>query len=436
MELFVILFLGGGGVLLWLFLWSRQRGQLGLIPQALDEQAGAGIRDGVLAVQPGGRLLYANNVLRSWLALEGVELDLETLARQAEPSDAFLGLLIEDGSAAFRLGTRWVEGTSHRVPSGAETRILVVLREIDSPSSESVSGGRAQLGGAITIVNEINETINASLGIERVLPALLAIVRKVIPADAGEICLYDAENGVLVPRGWDGDTAYVLALAAQGGCYDVGEGISGWIAMYRRPVLVADSNADAVVRPKLIESPYRSYIAVPLMLGDSRFIGTFELASTTPGFYNVNHLTLLTTIARSLATAIYNAQLYAAQAQRIEELATLQSKIVQVRASDAEALYATLTERVARLMDSGICGVLLYDERRRALVAEVPFFGLPTQLVRGYTIPVGEAGSPGRDLWERDFWISNDLADEPNVELLGMMRLINPGGVENTAIMP
>lgn len=437
MELFVILFLGGGGLLLWLFLWSRQRGQIGLIPEALEEQAGAGSRDGVLAVQPGGRLLYANGVLRSWLALEGAELDLEMLARQAEPADAFLGLLIEDGNAAFRLGARWVDGTSHRVPSGAETRIMVVLREIDSaPSEIGVSGGRAQLGGAITIVNEINETINASLGIERVLPALLAIVRKVIPADAGEICLYDAENGILVPRGWDGDTAYVLALAAEGGYYDVGEGISGWIAAYRQPVLVVDSNADAVVRPKLIESPYRSYIAVPLMLGEARFIGTFELASVTPGFYNANHLTLLTTIARPLATAIYNAQLYAAQAQRIEELATLQSEIVQVRAADAETLYATLTERVARLMDSGMCGVLLYDVRRRALVAESPFFGLPTQLVRGYTIPVGEEDSPGRDLWERDFWISNDLADEPNIETLGMLRLINPGGVENTAIMP
>ncbi len=437
MELFVILFFGGGGLLLSLFLWSRQRSRMGSIPQTLDEQAGAGSRDGVLAVQPGGRLLYANSVLRSWLALEGAELDLETLARQAQPADAFWGLLLEDGNVVFRLGARWVEGASHRVPIGADTRIMVVLREIDSASPDiGVSSARAQLGGAITIVNEINETINASLGIERVLPALLAIVRKVIPADAGEICLYDPENGILVPRGWDGDSAYVLALAAAGGYYDVGEGISGWIAMYRQPVLVADAHADAVVRPKLSESPYRSYLAVPLTLGDLHFIGTFELASVTPGFYTANHLTLLTTVARPLATAIYNAQLYAAQAQRIEELATLQSEIVQARSADAEALYAALTERVARLMDSGMCGVLLYDQRRRALIAEVPFFGLPMQLVRGYTIPVGEEGSPGRALWERDFWISNDLADEPNIEPLGMMRLINPGGIENTAIIP
>jgi len=400
MELFVILFLSGGAVLMWLFLWSRQRSRLRLTSDALDGQAGAGSRDGVLAVQPGGRLLYANEVLRSWLALEGAELDLETLARQAQPADAFLGLLIEDGSAVFQLGARWVEGTSHRVPDGAGVRIMLVLREIDSASSEIGGGGRAQLGEAITIVNEINETINASLGIERVLPALLAIVRKVIPADAGEICLYDAENGILIPRGWDGDSAYVLALAAAGGYYDVGEGISGWIAAYRQPVLVTDSNADAVVRPKLIESPYRSYVAVPLVLGDSRFLGTFELASTVPGFYNTQHLTLLTTIARPLATAIYNAQLYAAQAQRIEQLATLQNEIALVRAADAETIYATLTERVARLMDSGMCGVLLYDARRRALIAQVPFFGLPSQLVRGYTIPVGEEGSPGRDLWE------------------------------------
>jgi GAF domain-containing protein len=110
------------------------------------------------------------------------------------------------------------------------------------------------------------------------MQALLTIVGKVVPADAGEICLWSEERRVLNPRGWVGDVGYVLALAEEGGVYAEGEGISGWIARHRKPVLVADKNDDAVVRPKLTDTVYQSFVAVPLMLGE-RFIGTFELAS-------------------------------------------------------------------------------------------------------------------------------------------------------------
>ena len=67
------------------------------------------------------------------------------------------------------------------------------------------------------------------------MQALLTIVSKELPADAGEICLWDEAQQVLVPRGWIGDSAYVLALVEAGGAYALGEGISGWIAQYRRP---------------------------------------------------------------------------------------------------------------------------------------------------------------------------------------------------------
>src|SRR5262249_21895124 len=147
------------------------------------------------------------------------------------------------------------------------------------------------LGRAIHIVNQIGDLVNASLGIEPVLETLLTVIRRELPtADAGEIGIWDERQRVLQPRGWTGDTAYVLSLAEAGGVYREDEGISGWIARYKRPVLVEDVDDAAAVRPKLDTKLYRSYIGVPLVVGE-RFIGTLEFASAKR--FTPNDLALL-----------------------------------------------------------------------------------------------------------------------------------------------
>src|SRR5690606_22071770 len=155
--------------------------------------------------------------------------------------------------------------------------------------------------------------------------------------------LWNAEQRVLNPRGWVGDVAYVLALAETGGMYAEGEGISGWIARHRKPVFVRDRDDDTAVRPKLANAVYRSFIAVPLLLGE-RFVGTFELADGQPGAFTQKDLTLLQAVSKQVATAIYNAELYTEQSRRIEDLANLQ-EVRSEREEDAEAIYAALTER-------------------------------------------------------------------------------------------
>jgi GAF domain-containing protein/two-component sensor histidine kinase len=436
MELILITFAGGAVIILWLYLWSRQRQTLGAVPDVeamLREMTGAGFGDAVLVAREHGQLLHLNDTARRWLNVEIGEPDLELLAHHAQPADSFLELFAREGQASFQLANRWVEAASHRIPvptgTGTEIRIVVVLRELTG--SASTPGG-LDLSKAINIVTEIGETVNASLGIEQVMQVLLTIVRKTLPYDAGEICLWDVNRRVLVPRGWVGDAGYVLLLTEAGGVYAVDEGISGWIARYRKPVLVTDVREDTAVRPKFPNSPYKSFVAVPLLLGE-RFVGTFELASTTGGRFMQSDLALLQAVAQGLATAIFNAELYTEQTRRIDDLASLQSVASE---TDAEAVYALLNERIAKLMSADVCGVLLYDERKSALVAELPFYGLPPQLVRSYTMPL-LPGSTQRDLWEAgEYWISNDLADEPLVEEMRMGLLVNPGGMYNTALMP
>ncbi len=437
----IILFVGGLVILLWLFLWARQRQRLGDIPEgAAVVSAGyantlpsvptslyaAG--DAVMVATERGQLIHANDTLRHWIDLEGGVPSLEYVARLAQPSDSFLDLFAAQTQAAIQFRDRWVQASSHFIPVGMEQRVVVVMREISTASSPDAY----DLSKAIVIVNQIGETVNASLGIEQSLQTVLSIVMQSLPADAGEITLWDENARTLNPRGWVGDVAYVLSLAEAGGAYRVGDGITGWIAEHRKPVLVTDKNADAVVRPKLPDSPYHSFIAVPLMLQE-RFVGTFELASTTPRRFSQTDLALLQAVAKPIAIAIYNAELYTEQAKRIEDLASLQ----QIRTDEGrDAVYTSITQQIARLLGAEMCGILLYDSRRQVLQAQTPFYGIPPFVVQNFAIPV-PAESEARRIWEReDYWMSSDLAGEVGVDELGLSILITAAGVFNTLLIP
>ncbi|NDJ59621.1 MAG: GAF domain-containing protein [Chloroflexi bacterium] len=436
LALIMVFFLGGLALAIWLLLWSRQRERLGFIPDVeniLEDVPLVAGSDAVLVSREHGQLIYANDTIRRWLHLDGGAPDIEYIAQLAAPADAFLELFAQNTQASFQIGGRWVEGSSHSIPNGNETRTVVVLRELTTGTHHPDA---LDLADAMQIVNEIGETVHSGLGLEQVLQALLSIVRKVIPADAGEICLWQPERKLLEPRGWIGDGSYVVALAEAGGVYRLGEGIAGWVALHRKSILIADRDDPQAVPPKLEAAPYRCFVAVPLVLGET-FIGTFELAAEPTGQFTQSDLALLQAVAKPIATAIYNAELYTNQARRIEDLASLQQLASNPETDEEIAnLYLTLNREIARLLGADMVGVLLHDERRQALVAEPPFFGLPRELVRNYAISVAD-GSSACDLWTRRvYWRSNDLADEPLAAELNLSLLINAAGLYNVVLMP
>jgi len=216
MGLPIILFAGAVVILLWLYLWSLQRQNMGEIPEVEEVlvKVPTASGDAVLVARQHGKIVHANEIMRHWLNLEADIPNLEYIASLAQPADAFFELFTRETQATLQLNRRWVEASSHFIPTGSETRIVVMFRELVGGSSAPEA---FNLATAISVVNEIGETVNASLGVEQVLQALITIVRKSIPADAGEISLYDEATQTLTPRGWAGDFAYVLALAETGG---------------------------------------------------------------------------------------------------------------------------------------------------------------------------------------------------------------------------
>jgi sigma-B regulation protein RsbU (phosphoserine phosphatase) len=98
----------------------------------------------------------------------------------------------------------------------------------------------------------------------------------------------------------------------------IGEGLVGYAAFHKLPVIVDDVSKDA--RYIKVVEDVRSELVVPLLVKD-RCVGVFDLESPELAAFTKEHLELLTPLAASAAVAIDNARLYEELRRNKERLA-------------------------------------------------------------------------------------------------------------------
>jgi PAS domain S-box-containing protein len=104
--------------------------------------------------------------------------------------------------------------------------------------------------------------------------------------------------------------------------------------------------------------------------------------------------------------------------------------------TDPHELYGRLTERIAGLAGARMCGFLLYDEQSGALVSQAPFFGIPESYVSLYRIPLPPGSRLNRAWREAEYWLSNDVANDPVIAEAGLAELAAAVGVQQTLLVP
>ncbi|MGB1288526.1 MAG: GAF domain-containing protein, partial [Aggregatilineales bacterium] len=430
-----------------LLIWVRQREQsvqiaeMNAIPGAAIEQNENMLQndEAVIVTTAHGQVVHVNALLRQWLNLDGAFLPgLEDVAQGVQPVDNFFHLISSETQTAFRLGARWVDASSHFVPSPDGARMVLTLKEAQQGQASDMhhNGHHLDVSQVFQVMGEIGETVDASMGMELCLQLLLEIISRAVPSNAGEITLYDEETDFLQQRGWVGDTRYLLAVAEAGGGYGSGEGLAGLVAQQRRAALIGAEHDDIDIDLILRSDLYCSAVAIPLE-SSGVLIGTLSLFSAQPANYHDGDVAFLQALSQSITTAIYNASLYARQETRIKDIASIQ-EIIEHNPSDEDSsgLYAALNERMARLMDAEMSGIFLYDEDREALIPQLPFYGMQDNIASLLTIPLNQ-NSPQRDVWlHQKYWVSSDLADEPLVETVNLQPIVALAGVHNTAIYP
>ena len=183
---------------------------------------------------------------------------------------------------------------------------------------------------------EFSTELGRSLSLYETLSLVAARLRKLVPYNA--IAIYLVRENKLIPEYVTGDDF----RAFQSLQISLGEGLSGWVAQNRKPIL----NGNPSVEPGYLAAMHAgecmaSALAVPLTRGEGQALGVLALYKQEPDAFSCDHLRILLAMTEKIATSIDNAMKYqaAADSAKVDYLTGL---------PNARSLFLHLDAEIAR----------------------------------------------------------------------------------------
>lgn len=185
-------------------------------------------------------------------------------------------------------------------------------QNVDSPESKELEQKRLQLA----VFTELGKTLTSSLDLNEILRKVMDRISELLRPKNWSLLLVDEATGELkfeIAVGKGSEKLKDLRLKP-------GEGVAGWVARKKKPLLVPDVSKDPRFSKKADEATNfttQSIICVPLVTR-GRCLGVIELINkveSEEGF-SEDDLLMLTTLADFSAIAIENAIFF----QRVQEL--------------------------------------------------------------------------------------------------------------------
>ncbi len=209
----------------------------------------------------------------------------------------FIRLLPELSARALR-----VDDTPRRLtlaPASDEGRGVVAPVAIKPTSVlEDIAHAHREIYG----LYEIAQTMGTSLGVSDTMSLIASKLISLVPFTSCALFLFDDERQMLRCRFATGAEAEVMTSLTLGS----GQGLSGWVARNKRPLLNARPSADFEAgglseHATVLESALVS----PLVFHD-KFIGTLALYHAQPQFYTDDHRRLLERVSTQASAVINN----------------------------------------------------------------------------------------------------------------------------------
>ncbi len=230
-------------------------------------------------------------------------------------------------------------------------------------------------------LHRIISAANSTLDLDTSLQTVVEIVARVVKVEACSVYLYDKHRDELVLRATRGlNQASVGQIVAR-----LGVGVTGWAAQLGHPVAVRDVWLEPRfnVEPQLGEEPFRSMLAVPIVLFSAerfqfsadKLQGVITVQTVGPRDFTQEEINFVEVAAGELAFFIANAQLYQQTDERlhrkIRELTTLQqvSKHIAEQLGLREVLNL-ITEKAVELAQADRADIFqIGDDGKPQLVA-------------------------------------------------------------------
>lgn len=206
---------------------------------------------------------------------------------------------------------------------------------------------------------EAARRFNATLEYEELIEEVLKLVMTAVEAEAALVFRVDHNR-----------TDMKVRFMSCGDCkmrifnLEIGQGVVGWVAKYKEPVIINDATNDPRVDPEIekeIGMKIRSVLTVPLT-GKGQMIGVIEAINKIEGEFTPGDLDVLVGLANQIAVAIDNAALYRAVKREALERTILYE--IGKKLSSSLSLNEVLREilhSLRQVVDYDAGGVFLVD---------------------------------------------------------------------------
>lgn len=153
---------------------------------------------------------------------------------------------------------------------------------------------------------EIGKVIGTGVDIERVFVLIMGKLSQIMGAKRCSLMLIDEASNELVIKAAQGLGKRIIEKTR----VKIGEGISGWMAEYGAPLLIANIERDPRFKRRSGEGYFsKSLLSVPLKI-DDKVIGVLNInEKRNGGIFNKDELRLLSLFANQIAIALENARL-------------------------------------------------------------------------------------------------------------------------------
>ncbi len=391
--------------------------------------------DAVLIVQAGGRITYVNETAREWFDLaEGEQPSLDRIGRRVRPGEIFLEICAAQGQARFSINGRLVDAVSYPLP-GTIPSILITIRLAKSALAVGSQDGLSE--NALKTVADFGQAVTSDLSLGSTIQSILTHVEQLVASDFLELKVWNESMGKFATYRMSG-TDGVARRVVSGEDSQFGD-YGKQIVSEKRELVIENTRMTSSVRFDLSGGsvpPMGSYIGLPLETGGQQ-VGILEVGVVPVNGFSQDDVLILKMVSGQAAVAIRNAYLYETQEKWTSQLLGL-TKLSQSVGSlhDIKALFVSLVEGLSPLFNVSILGFLLYDEQRRSLEGQPPFFGLSSQFVDIYKAVIRPGSEAEKLISSQDILSSSDASSDPVWEELGMRDMAQAASMRDTTLIP
>ncbi len=253
----------------------------------------------------------------------------------------------------------------------------------------------------VALLTDVIEALSQSRDALSLLQRSVESVVRATNASGAFVYLWDEDLGQFVLRvATEGhQKAFVGRIALR-----PGEGLTGWSALMRRPVLIGrnlSSDPRVVMFPELLEDNFLSCLMVPILVPGGDPVGVFSIYSVVEDAFSDNDLRLVDEVAHLLASGIDRAHVVDLWERQSAALGSLIG-MAETAPTGVVGILTELVQRVTAIVPSeiGIVETLDFDgsvSESAALVTRRPQLG---QLVEETCSQIVITSSKARELAE------------------------------------